>query len=46
MWEREVKGAEQEILEWAVDSEHGLARMGVCDYVQRATIPSKRVLLY
>jgi hypothetical protein len=33
-------------LKWASDSEHGPARMEVCDYLQRVAIPSERVVLY
>ncbi len=30
----------------AVDSEHGASKDGICFFVQRATIPSKRLLFY
>jgi hypothetical protein len=32
------------VKKWAVDSEHGSARAEVCFLIQRATIPSKRVI--
>jgi hypothetical protein len=41
-----MAGVEQWTLKWAVDSKNGPARIGICNSVQRATITSKKVVLY